>query len=218
MLMDRSFETSEAAEEIADAEPFKTTEERTIYEELGELAKYVEATTRAIREMESPVATTANQLPQANDFLAELSRMTEEGTHKVMSLTDEIEANRTAMTQSLEEVQAALANQAGCEAARGRIAEVIQSLKQDESRIVDISVALSFQDLVAQRVKKLVTILEDVQHKLLKLVVIFGLKQDQAKAEQEGRGHEMLKQLEASNKTAMKQDLVDDILGEFGFN
>ena len=91
---------------------------------------------------------------------------------------------------------------------------------KDEARLLDISVALSFQDLVAQRVKKLVTILEDVQHKLLKLVVIFGLKQEQenAKAEHEGRGHEMLKQLEASNKTAMDQNLVDDILGEFGFN
>ena len=214
MLMDRSFET----DEIDDTEPFQATEERTIYEELGELTRYVEATTRAIRDMESPVASTADQLPQANNFLADLSRMTEEGTHKVMSLTDEIEANRTTMTKSLEEVQALLANQAGSEAARERIAAVIQELGKDETRLVDISVALSFQDLVAQRVKKLVTIMDDVQHKLLKLVVVFGLKQDQVKAKHEDRGHEMLKQLEASNNTGLEQNLVDDILGEFGFN
>ncbi len=214
MLMDRSFET----DEIDDTEPFQATEERTIYEELGELTRYVEATTRAIRDMEDPVASTADQLPQANNFLADLSRMTEEGTHKVMSLTDEIEANRTTMTKSLEEVQALLANQAGSEAARERIAAVLQELGQDETRLVDISVALSFQDLVAQRVKKLVTIMEDVQHKLLKLVVIFGLKQDQVKARHEDRGHEMLKQLEATSNSGLEQNLVDDILGEFGFN
>ena len=91
-------------------------------------------------------------------------------------------------------------------------------LGQDETRLLDITVALSFQDLVAQRVKKLVTILEDVQSKLLKLVVTFRLKQDQDKVEKDGRGQEMLKQLEASNNTAIQQDLVDDILGEFGFN
>lgn len=216
MLMDRSYETDDELDH--DDTPWQAEEDRTIYEELGELAKYVEATTRAIRDMESPVATTANQLPDASNFLAELSKMTEDGTHKVMSLTDEIEANRATMAKSLGEVQAFLATQEGSEAAREQIAAVIEGLGQDESRILDITVALSFQDLVAQRVKKLVTILEDVQHKLLKLVVIFGLKKDQTKAEQDGRGHEMLKQLEASNQTAMEQDLVDDILGEFGFN
>lgn len=215
MLMDRSFETEEMEE---DATTFQAAEDRTIYEELGELAKYVEATTRAIRDMESPVATTADTLPQAKDFLSELSQMTEEGTHKVMSLADEIGDNRTSMTKSLEEVQALLANVSGGEAACEKIATVLQNLGQDESRLLDISVALSFQDLVAQRVKKLVTILEDVQHKLLKLVVIFGLKQENIQGEHEGRGQEMLKQLEASNKTALEQNLVDDILGEFGFN
>ncbi len=59
------------------------------------MAKYVEATTRALREMETPLATNADQLPKANDFLAELSRMTEEGTHKVMSLADAIGENPT---------------------------------------------------------------------------------------------------------------------------
>lgn len=214
MLMDRSFET----EELDESGPLEATEDRTIYEELGELAKYVEATTRAIRDMESPVATTSNQLPDATNFLAELSKMTEDGTHKVMSLTDDIEANRTTMAKSLGEVQAFLTNQAGSEAAQEQIASVLQGLRQDETRLLDITVALSFQDLVAQRVKKLVTILEDVQSKLLKLVVIFGLKQDQDKIEKDGRGQEMLKQLEASNSTAIQQDLVDDILGEFGFN
>ena len=144
--------------------------------------------------------------------------MTEEGTHKVMSLADDIETNRATMTKSLEEIQTLLVNQAGNEAACEQIATVIQGLKQDEARLLDIAVALSFQDLVAQRVKKLVAILEDVQTKLLKLVVIFGLKQDQDKVEKDGRGYEMLKQLEAANNKAIKQDLVDNILGEFGFN
>lgn len=214
MLMDRSFET----DELEDNEELQETEDRTIYEELGELTRYVEATTRAIREMENPVASTADSLPQANNFLAELSMMTEEGAHKVMTLTDEIEVNRTDMTNSLEEVKAWLANQEGSEAVSGQIAAVLEGLGKDENRLLNITVALSFQDLVAQRVKKLVTIMDDVQHKLLKLVVVFGLKQDQVQANHDDRGHEMLKQLEASNNTGLEQNLVDDILGEFGFD
>ncbi|MDT7041879.1 protein phosphatase CheZ [Candidatus Nitronereus thalassa] len=214
MLMDRSFET----EEKEDPTPLESAEDRTIYEELGELAKFVEATTRAIRDMESPVASTASTLPDANNFLQELATMTEEGTHKVMSLTEKILDSRATVMKSLEETQTLLAGAEDQGPARERIASVIQRLGQDEAQLMEITVALSFQDLVAQRVKKLVTILEDIQHKLLKLVVVFGLKQDEIKSKQDGRGHEMLKQLEASNKTALEQNLVDDILGEFGFN
>ncbi len=57
-----------------------------------------------------------------------------------------------------------------------------------------------------------------MQHKLRKLVVVLGLQQDKAQTDQGGRGHEMLKKLEQSKTTALEQDLVDNILGEFGFN
>ena len=58
----------------------------------------------------------------------------------------------------------------------------------------------------------------EVQHKLLKLVVVFGIKQkkDGSRGKDGGRGDEMLRQLEASQTTALEQDLVDDILSEFG--
>ena len=54
---------------------------------------------------------------------------------------------------------------------------LVELVKADERRLVDIHVALSFQDLVAPRVATLVAILNEVKHKLLKLVVLFGVKQ-----------------------------------------
>ena len=87
----------------------------------------------------------------------------------------------------------------------------------DGKRLMDIMTALSFQDLVAQRIKKIITILDDVEHKLLQMVVVFGAKQNGA-PDTSGKADQMLKELEASRSTALKQDLVDDILGQFGFN
>ncbi len=101
MLVDRTIED--------DGDQVAQTTDHEIYDELGQLAKHVEATTRAMREMETPLATTADQLPQANDFLAELSRMTEEGTHKVMSLADAIGENRTQIKKALDDIQALVA-------------------------------------------------------------------------------------------------------------
>ena len=77
---------------------------------------------------------------------------------------------------------------------------------------------LSFQDLVAQSVNKLVTILQEVEHKLLQLVVVFGPYQKQAAKQSQDKASEMLKQLEATKNTSMDQDLADEILKQFGFN
>ena len=205
MLVDRDIETN--------AEPDTTEEGCTVETELAELSKYVEVITSTIRDMESPVTTTSDQLPQATAHLNDLAKMTEEGTHRVLTLTEAIETNRVVMKKVVEQLGQKLKGEYATD-----VNEVLALLKADERRIMDIHVALSFQDLVAQRVAKLVTILNEVQHKLLKLVVIFGIKQkkDGDTAKVEGRGYEMLRQLESSKTTALEQNLVDDIMAGFG--
>ncbi len=205
MLVDRDIETN--------AEPDTTEDGCSVETELAELTKYVEVITSTIRDMESPVTTTSDQLPQATAHLNDLAKMTEEGTHRVLTLTEAIETNRVVMKKVVEQLGQKLKGEYATD-----VNEVLALLKADERRIMDIHVALSFQDLVAQRVAKLVTILNEVQHKLLKLVVIFGIKQkkDGVTAKDEGRGYEMLRQLESSKTTALEQNLVDEIMAAFG--
>ncbi len=204
MLVDRDIETDETD---------TPEDDRSIHNEISELTKYVEMITSTIRDMESPVTTTSDQLPQATSHLNDLAKLTEEGTHRVLTLTEAIEVNRGAMQMALEQLKKKLSGEHAADVER-----VVELVKADERRLTDIHVALSFQDLVAQRVAKLVTILNEVQHKLLKLVVIFGIKKkkDGNPTTDGGRGSEMLRQLEASQTTALEQDLVDDILSEFG--
>ncbi len=205
MLVDRAIESDTTVE--------APDEDQSINKELAELTKYVEMITSTIRDMESPVTTTSDQLPQATAHLNDLAKMTEEGTHRVLALTEAIETNRGTLQASLEHLQGVVGEEHATD-----VAKVMELLKSDERRLMDIHVALSFQDLVAQRVAKLVTILNEVQHKLLKLVLIFGIKKKSSGAEVKdgGRGTEMLRQLEASKTTALEQNLVDDILSEFG--
>ncbi len=204
MLVDRDIESDDVD---------TPEEDHSINNELAELTKYVEMITSTVRDMESPVTTTSDQLPQATAHLNDLAKLTEEGTHRVLALTEAIETNRGVMQMALEQLRKHL----GSEHARD-LEQLLEMVNADERRLTDIHVALSFQDLVAQRVAKLVTILNDVQHKLLKLVVVFGIKKkkDGTGGKDGGRGDEMLRQLEASQTTALEQDLVDDILSEFG--
>ena len=187
-----------------------------LYDELGELARYLESAVRKMAEVGAPMVANSAQLPQATVHLLDLNKMTEEGTLEVMRLTEIIQENRARAVKELAAVISTL-EAVDCTTLAARLGKTAQELAQDEKHLMDIMTALSFQDLVAQRVKKLVTIVEDVQCKLVELVVVFGLKQEGAASETQGKAGEMLRQLEASKSTAIKQDLADELLSEFGF-
>ncbi len=187
-----------------------------LYDELGELARYLESAVRKMAEVGAPMVANSAQLPQATVHLLDLNKMTEEGTLEVMRLTEIIQENRARAVKELAAVISTL-EAVDCTTLAARLGKTAQELAQDEKHLMDIMTALSFQDLVAQRVKKLVTIVEDVQCKLVELVVVFGLKQEGAASETQGKAGEMLRQLEASKSTAIKQNLADELLSEFGF-
>ena len=187
-----------------------------LYAELGELARYLESAMRKMAEVGAPMAADSAQLPQAAAHLLDLNKMTEEGTLEVMRLTEIIQDNRARAAKDLAEIISIL-EAVDCQTLSGRLGKTVNELAQDDKHLMDIMTALSFQDLVAQRVKKLVAIVEDVQCKLVELVVVFGLKQDGTAHETQGKAGEMLRQLEASKSTAIKQDLADELLSEFGF-
>lgn len=191
-----------------------------LYEELGELARFIDTTVRTLSQFSAPVSSTTEQLPQALTHLTDLKLLTEQGTHEVMKQVEAMQDNRMRMGAALKELsqrlQAGNGNAAPFEA---RVHTLAAALEADDKRLIDIMTALSFQDLVAQRVNKLATILSEVEHKLLQLVVVFGPYHKQVTARQDpGKASEMLKQLEASKSTAMNQDLADEILKQFGFN
>ena len=187
-----------------------------LYDELGELARYIETAMRKVAEVGAPMVANNAQLPQATAHLLDLNKMTEAGTLEVMRLAEIIQDNRAKAAKELAAVVSTL-EAVDCRTLAARLGKTAGELAQDDKHLMDIMTALSFQDLVAQRVKKLVTIIEDVQCKLVELVVVFGLKQEGAAPESQGKASEMLKQLEASKSTAMKQELADELLSEFGF-
>ena len=87
--------------------------------------------------------------------------------------------------------------------------------KMDQKALLDILTTLSFQDLVGQRIKKVVDILAEVQTRLLDLVVHFG-ERSVSKDADTGSAVVLLKELEQV-KTSIKQDVVDELLKQHGF-
>jgi chemotaxis protein CheZ len=187
-----------------------------LYEELGELARFVEKAMNAISDAGPQIMSSSTQLPTAASHLSDLNKMTEDGTLEVMRLTEMIQDNRDRIAKDLCAVAETLVA-VDCVKLSERLEKVTAMMAQDGKYLTEIMTALSFQDLVAQRVKKLVAILDEVQSKLMELVVVFGLQQNGDGPTVAGTAGDLLKQLEASKTTAMKQKVADDILAQFGF-
>lgn len=187
-----------------------------LYGELGELARFVEHAIRALSQAKAPISSSSAGLPAATAHLNDLNKMTEDGTLEVMRLTEVIQDNRGLALKELKAIVDTL-EAVDCATLARRLRATVDGLAEDDKRLTDIMTALSFQDLVAQRVKKLVGILNDVQDKLMELVIVFGIQEDVAGADATGKTGELLQQLEASKTTAIKQDVADEILAQFGF-
>lgn len=187
-----------------------------LYAELGELARFVEHAIRALSQARVPIASSSAGLPAATSHLNDLNKMTEDGTLEVMRLTEMIQDNHGRMLKELKAIGDTL-EAVDCATLAERLQATADGLAQDDKRLTDIMTALSFQDLVAQRVKKLVGILNDVQDKLMELVVVFGIQEDVHGTAVTGKTGELLQQLEASKTTAIRQDVADEILAQFGF-
>ncbi len=189
-----------------------------LLKQLGEMTRQIDATMRNVLTIEEPVAETASQLPQATTHLADVTALTEEGTHKVMALTEAMQDNRAAIAKALDE----LAHGVVDGRTNGEVATQVRAIQaliaEDEERLMALMTAMAFQDLVGQRIRKVTGILADVEHRLLETLIVFGHKQSAPTKQSDTRASALLKELEASKATSIKQDLVDEILGQAGIS
>ncbi len=93
----------------------------------------------------------------------------------------------------------------------------IQRLRENEetisSNLTETLTLLEFQDILAQRLKKISEFLSDVEKDILKLALELGIKESDSKEKSE----ELRKKLEELEwKKEVNQDDVDEILNEFG--
>ena len=162
---------AKAQEVVEDNEQTEKAPDSKLYEELGELARFIDTTMKTLSEFSTPVSTSTEQLPQALTHLTNLKTMTEQGTHEVMRQVEAIQDHHLKLEVMLKDLTQALQKQQTSPEILQQVQNIGEAIGADDKRLLAIMTALSFQDLVAQSVNKLVTILQEVEHKLLQLVV-----------------------------------------------
>lgn len=189
-----------------------------LYKEIGDLAKYLNEMFQTLQSAESDMQEASAQIPFGREQLSDVTQFTEEATHRILAYAEKAIDNQNLLVSSVEFLKTMAASGSMDLVKTREHLDRISSLSGDNKKIlVDIVFALGFQDLAAQRLRKIETALQEVQSRILKLIIIFGIKVG-GNTVTVDKQEAMLTELSESSKTErLEQGLVDDILKEFGF-
>lgn len=179
--------------------------------ELGELVKYIDKTRKNLQKLSAAVPGSLEGIPQASSQLYEITRETEEAINRVISITEKVIEKEELVSNKFREIREATAAKVADVPAIIRIAGEIEEMRgQNRNDLVDILASLSFQDVTAQKMRKTVALVQNIEVRMLELLVSFGI----VKEDWHGDMIEQLK--DPANGLGASQGGVDDILKALG--
>lgn len=137
-----------------------------LYQELGELARYINNAKKELQEVKSSNIADEH-LPSATNQLDAIVQMTEQATGKIMDECDRVTMFHNDMRERLINMDPALEPDA--------LAGVDDSMNEAAASVTRIYEACNFQDITVQRVQKVVRALQEIERQVLRMVVVFGL-------------------------------------------
>ncbi|OGW15369.1 MAG: hypothetical protein A3G93_07365 [Nitrospinae bacterium RIFCSPLOWO2_12_FULL_45_22] len=185
--------------------------------ELSRLADYINKTRKNLQLLDPPLRESAEKIPVASCQLTDIFAATEEATHKILSLTEEMLDDQNQVGSLIDKIQTLIGNAPNNGEPTSLLDQINNVNLTNETRLIDIMTTLSFQDITGQKIKKIVKLIDEIETRLLEIIVAFGIKVDKAKEPDAGqRATEWLNKLkDSSGSNGTKQDLVDQILAEF---
>lgn len=171
---------------------------------LSLLAKKINAMLVNMKTVQVPLANAGEQAPFVVSHAQDVVQLMEQSTGAVLDKSDKI-------IMHVEELENML-RQAGGNSAQARAAIV-----EMKAALYDIIASQSYQDVARQKMEKIIVDLNQIRDWLIEVLVILNIKKD-GSLENLEKKKELLRGVHApSAPSSLKQDLVDDLLSEFGF-
>ena len=171
---------------------------------LSLLAKRINAMLVNMKTVQVPLANAGEQAPFVLSHAQDVVQLMEQSTGAVLDKSDRI-------IIQVEELENLLRQNGGDNAqARAAIVEM-------KAALYDIIASQSYQDVARQKMEKIIVDLHQIRDWLIEVLVIFNIKKDGSQENLEKK-KELLREVHAHGApSSLKQDLVDDLLSEFGF-
>ncbi|MFH1019649.1 MAG: protein phosphatase CheZ [Pseudomonadota bacterium] len=171
---------------------------------LSLLAKKINAMLVNMKTVQVPLANAGEQAPFVLSHAQDVVQLMEQSTGAVLDKSDRI-------VMYVEELENML-RQTGGDSAQAKAAIV-----EMKAALFDIIASQSYQDVARQKMEKIIVDLNQIRDWLIEVLVIFNIKKN-GSLENLEKKKEMLRGVHATSApSSLKQDLVDDLLSEFGF-
>lgn len=146
-----------------------------LYKELGELAKFINGAKKELQEVRaSNIAD--EHLPNATNHLDAIVQMTEQATGRIMDECDQVTNFHNDAKERLLAAEPAIDP--------NTLMGVDDALNQAQTSVTHIYEACNFQDITVQRIQKVVKALQEIERQVLRMVVVFGLVENQSKLDE----------------------------------
>ncbi len=168
----------------------------------------------------------AQEIPDARDRLNYVARMTEQAAERVLNATDqaiplqtELADRATALKARWQEVMEKSALKSEYDAVVSDTLAYLsladQHTNTSKSLLMDIMMAQDFQDLTGQVIKKITTLVQDLERQLVQVLVDFSpqVKKEEASSLLNGPQIDPSKAVDV----VANQEQVDDLLDSLGF-
>ncbi len=184
--------------------------------QVGKTAREIQKILALSDSMIDTMKMVENHLPVTSGALQTVSRMTEEAAHTILGVLE----------TSLDTNQEIRSRLAGISMNPSSLSENVNAinalLMEEEMRIKQGFEAMVFQDLVGQNIRKMTGTLNDLEKKLLEILVEFSPNPSMEEGSQTPKSavtdpHAVLELKGIPDATTVSQDAVDKLLSEFGF-
>lgn len=168
-----------------------------LFKEVGKVTRKLHDSIRSFKEALDPKlkGMAEKEMPNAIDRLQFVIEKTEEAANKTMGIVEKY-------TLSIDDLAHHIRNIKEPEESVNYLKSFKNNLEDD---LTEILTTQSFQDLTGQTIKKVITLVGDIEGELVKLITTFGVKIEQGAAP------------EVAEVEQVSQEGVDDLLKDFGF-
>ena len=159
-------------------------------------------------------------LPDARSRLTYIATKTAEAANKVLNSVDQAKADHAAISEATRAIAAAIVADPVRAVASGAVLNFVKDIEQRTAQIdghlTDIMMAQDFHDLTGQVVAKVVTLANDLEDSLVKLLVQV-VPPDQREKVDPNILHGPVVNAEGRTDVVSNQGEVDDLLASLGF-
>ena len=174
---------------------------------LSNLAKKINSMIVNMRTIETPLTNADRQAPNALAHAESVVTLMVESTNDVLNISDQL-------VESIEKIEELVNN--GNVNSEKLCNHLMDNLPEMKTGLFNIISSLSYHDVARQKMEALISDLNNIRNWLLDALVILNIKKDSSEnnIQQKTKLLKQVKNKTTSEKT--RQDLVDDLLSEFG--